>query len=198
MTDPRRRILAEIAAHSDLEERLRCVPAWARCRGLLFDSVEHAVADAGRLDEYRALVPERHGSPKLFPVTEYLECAAIGAALLASPERLPQGLEAIGRHNVASIAESPLGRILLRVLDPDPRRLLEQGMLGRRLTCNYGRWDLTFPSARSAVVTMSGEYVWIDSLLRGAARGTFEAVGLSVREEVEMFGRFSGRHVLTW
>ncbi len=198
MHDPRRQVLAEIAAASDLEERLREVPASARCRGLFFDSVDRVLERAGKLDEYRRLCPDRRAASRFYPVTEYLEDAAIGAAILASPARLHEGLEAIGRRNVVAVSESAIGRALLRVLDPDPRRLLEQGALGKRLTCNYGRWYVSFPTEHSAVVTMRDEYIWIDSLLLGAARGTFEAVGREVESEVEIWTRFSGRHLLRW
>lgn len=198
MADRRSRLLSEIGAYCDLEERARWIPESAQVRGLFFDSVERVLEGAGLLEEYRELCPTRRSSVRFYPVTEYLEHAAIGAALIASPERVHEGLETIGRRNAVAITGSALGRTLLRVLDPDPRRLLEQGALGKRLSCNYGRWYVSFPSERCAVVTMRDEYIWIDSLLIGAARGTFESVGRTVQDEVELWSRFSGRHVLRW
>jgi hypothetical protein len=43
---------------------------------------------------------------------------------------------------------------------------------------------------------MVGEYLYIESYLRGAAQGTVDAVNVPVRTEVALDDRFSGRHVL--
>ena len=39
---------------------------------------------------------------------------------------------------------------------------------------------------------------FIDGILRGAAEGTFESLGIRVDVEVELFDRFNGRHTLRW
>ncbi len=45
---------------------------------------------------------------------------------------------------------------------------------------------------------MSEEYLYIESYLRGAAQGTFDAVGVPVRIEVVLHDRFNGKHILRW
>jgi uncharacterized protein (TIGR02265 family) len=104
----------------------------------------------------------------------------------------------IGRRNALAFAESLLGRVLLRFLDRDPKRLLRQAIAGRRQSYSYGHWELEFTGEREAVVTMTEEYLYIDSYLMGAAQGTFEAVGVPVRTECVLRDRFNGRHLLQW
>ena len=88
--------------------------------------------------------------------------------------------------------------MLLRILDRDPRRLLRQAIAGRRQSYSFGRWDLELVGEREAIVTMSEEYLYIESYLRGAAQGTFDAVGVPVLIEVVLHDRFNGQHVLRW
>ena len=74
-----------------------------------------------------------------------------------------------------------------------------QGAAARRQTCSYGSWQIDFPEDRTAVVTMTEEYLYMESFVMGAALGTFDAVGMSV-EAKTLFDadRFHGRHVLRW
>jgi len=87
---------------------------------------------------------------------------------------------------------------MLRLLSRDPRKLLQQGVAARRQSYNYGQWELSFPSDRSAVMSMTEEYAYIESYLLGAAKGTFDAISLSLQAEVVLEDRFRGRHVLAW
>jgi hypothetical protein len=75
---------------------------------------------------------------------------------------------------------------------------MQQGVAARRQSSSYGRWTLVFPDERSAVMSMTEEYVYIESYLLGAAQGTFDAVGVPVETEVVLEDRFNGRHVLRW
>jgi hypothetical protein len=47
-------------------------------------------------------------------------------------------------------------------------------------------------------MTMTEEYLPIESYMLGAAQGTFEAVGIPVKTEAVLEDRFNGRHVLRW
>src|SRR5688572_28170304 len=133
-----------------------------------------------------------------YPTREFLVRLTVGGALLTDPARVHEGMFEIGRRNAVEFSESLLGKTLLRLLSRDPKKLLQQGVAARRQSCSVGRWTLTFPDERSAVMTMTEEYVYIESYLLGAAQGTFDAVGIPVKTEVVLEDRFNGRHVLEW
>jgi uncharacterized protein (TIGR02265 family) len=197
-TGNRTEVIAELCQHCDLVERLPLVPPSAKVRGLYFRSIERVLADAGRRERFDALFPQRFASVLWHPAADFLVRLAVGAALLAGPQRIHQGMFDIGHQNAVAFAESLIGRTLLRILDRDPRRLMRQAIAGRRQSYSYGRWELEFPAEREAVVTMAEEYLYIESYLMGAAQGTFDAVGVPVRTEVVLQDRFNGRHILRW
>jgi uncharacterized protein (TIGR02265 family) len=190
--------LEGVFRYCDLRERLTLVPPSARVRGLYFRSIEAVLARADRVEPYRALFPEKFATILWHPAAEFLVRLAVGASLLTSAERVHEGMFEIGRRNALAFSESLLGRTMLRLLSRDPHKLLQQGVAGRRQSYNYGSWQLTFPSERTAIMSMAEEYLYIESYLLGAAQGTFDAISLPVRAEVVLDNRFCGRHVLAW
>ena len=194
----RRAAIDELCRCCDLSERLPLVPPSARVRGLYFRPIERALAKVGRRERFHALFPERYATVLWHPAADFLVRLAVGGALLASPERIHQGMFEIGRGNAIAFAESLIGRTLLRFLDHDPKRLLRQAIVGRRQGFSHGHWELQFMSEREAVMTMVEEYGYIDSYLLGAAHGTFDAVGVPVQIEVVLRDRFNGQHHLRW
>lgn len=196
--DPRREAIEEVCRYCDLEERLRLLPPSAKSRGVYFRSIEAVLSAAGHGAAYRRLFPEIFAAVMWHPAAEFLVRLAVGGALLCSAERVHEGMFEIGRRNTIAFAESLLGRALLRLLSHDPKRLLQQGAAARRQSSSYGHWDLSFPDERSAVVEMKEEYMYIESYLLGAARGTFDAIGLKVETQVELDTPFAGRHLLRW
>jgi uncharacterized protein (TIGR02265 family) len=191
-------LVEELAQYCDLGERLPLIPPSAKIRGVYCRSIDSALAEAGQLVRYRELFPERLATLSWHPMGEFLIRLAAAGALLTSPERVKEGMLEIGRHNALEVARSLLGRMIVRLLSRDPRKLLLQGVAARRQTCSYGSWQVSFPDERTAVMTMVEEYLFMDSFLLGAARGTFDAVGLSVDATTILDDRFHGRHVLRW
>jgi len=197
-TSERAALIEELCRESDLAERLPLVPPSARVRGLYFGNIERAVSSAGHGERYAALFPKRFATVLWHPATDFLVALAAGGALLAGPERVYEGMFELGRGNAIAFGESLLGRTLLRLLARDPKRLLRQGIAARRQSCSFGRWDLEFRGEREAVVTMVEEYLYIESFLMGAAKGTFDAINIPVRTEVVLRDRFNGQHILRW
>jgi len=196
--DTRENAVAEVSLHCDLAERLTLIPPSAKSRGLYFRSIDSVLSEAGLGERYRRLFPESFGAVAWHPASEFLVRLAVAGALLASPEQVHAGMFEIGRRNALAFSNSLLGRMLLRVLAKDPKKLMLQGAAARRQSCGYGHWELTFPTERSAVVQMTEEYMYIESYLLGAAQGTFDAIALPVRTEVQLDDRFRGRHQLAW
>jgi uncharacterized protein (TIGR02265 family) len=191
-------VLEEASVYCDILTRRELVPHSAKVRGVYFQSIEGALRKAGKLERYKALCPESFATALWHPCTDFLEQLVIGGALLRGPEGVHAGMFDIGRHNTVAFAGSLLGRLLLRVLSRDPKRLLEQGASARRQGSAYGQWSLTFLSDHSAVVEMRDEYAYIESYLLGAAKGMFETIAVPARVEAELDSAFNGRHILRW
>ncbi len=191
-------LVDRISEHCDLNERLASIPMRAQTRGFRFRSLEATMEAAGLEREYRRCFTDRPVLIRWYPTADYVLRIAVAGALLTSPEDVHLGMTEIGRRYCLAFCESVLGRVLLPLASHDPKKLLAQGLLGRRQGSSTGRWTLTFPTERSAIVDMVDEYGFIESELLGAARGTFEAIGLEVDARAELLGPFTGRHVLRW
>jgi len=196
--DERALAIAEISRHCDVAERSALLPPSARSRGLYFRSIETVLARAGKLERYRSLFPERFVAVRWYPTGQFLTQLTVGGAILTEPARVHEGMYEIGRQNAIAFAESLLGKTMLRLLSRDPKKLLQQGVAARRQSSTFGRWSLAFPEERTAVMTMTEEYLYIESYMLGAAQGTFDAVGIPVKTEVVLEDRFNGRHILSW
>jgi uncharacterized protein (TIGR02265 family) len=196
--DERQAAIEAVCRHCDLRERLTLIPPSAQIRGLYFRSIEAVLTRAGSIERYRQLFPEKFPAIVWHPASEFIVRLAVGASLLTSPERVHEGMFEIGRRNAVAFAESLIGRTLIRLLSRDPQKLMQQAAAGRRQSNNFGHWELSFPAERTAVMTMTEEYLYIESYLLGAAQGTFDAISVPVRTEVFLENRFSGRHVLLW
>ena len=196
--DPRADIIRDLCRYCDLAERLPLLPPSAKSRGVYWVGIDRVLAKTGSFDRFKALFPQRPSAIPWYPLSDFLVRLAVAGALLVGPERVHQGMFEIGRGNAVTFAESLLGRALIRLLDRDPKRLLKQGIAGRRQGHTHGRWELAFPGEREAVVTMTEEYAYIESYLLGAAQGTFDAIGVPLRAEAILQDRFNGKHVLRW
>ena len=194
----RAQALAEVGHYCDIEERLTLVPPSAQVRGTYARSIDAALIEAGKHKRYRELFPRELGTLQWHPCGEFLVRLAVGGALLQGPERVKEGMLEIGRRNALEFARSLLGRMLLRLLSHDPKKLLLQGVAARRQTASYGDWQVTFPKERTAVVKMVEEYMYLETFMLGAALGTFDAIGLKVEATAELQTKFHGRHVLQW
>lgn len=191
-------VLTEVSRYCDIEERLTLIPPSAKVRGVYCRSIDSALTEAGKIKRYRELFPRELGSLQWHPCGEFLKRLVVASALLVGPQRVHEGMLEIARRNALEFARSLLGRMLMRLLSRDPKKLLLQGVAGRRQTLSYGNWQVTFPEERMAVVSMVEEYLYIDSYSLGSARGTFDAIGVELDARVELNTKFDGRHILRW
>lgn len=194
----REEILAEAGRYCDIQERLTLVPPSAKVRGTYCRSIDSALTEAGKFKRYRELFPRELGTLNWHPCGEFLQRLVVGGALLVGAERVQEGMLEIGRRNALEFARSLLGRMLMRLLSRDPKKLLLQGVAARRQTASYGSWQVSFPEERMAIVTMVEEYMYLESFMFGAALGTFDAIGLKCEAKAELQTKFHGRHILHW
>lgn len=188
-----------VAPHCDIEERFELVPPTARLRGLYFKSVHEALQRAGKFDRYKEYFPnDRYSAIPYYPLTDYMLRVAVAGAIYASPEKLHEGMFDIARGNANAFMTSLLGRAMLRLLARDPVRVSEQGLAARRQSWAYGHWDLVRHSARYIEMVYRNEYQWIESVVAGAAQGTFEACGLKPTLETRLVDRFNGSTHIRW
>jgi uncharacterized protein (TIGR02265 family) len=192
-------VLELVGDHCDLRERLAAVPPSAQIRGMYLRSVQGALERAERGIEYRALCgTPRFSALRFYPMGEYLTHLAAGGALLKGPERVHDGIFEISRSNAAIVADSLVGRTLLRALARDPQRVLRQGVAAHRQTTRGSQWLLRFPGPREAVMEFHDEMVWIESSLLGAAHGTMEAAGIAANIRCELRDPQNGAHYISW
>jgi uncharacterized protein (TIGR02265 family) len=194
----RRAAIARVGEHCDIEERLTLVPPSARVRGMFFRAIEKVLIDAGKAEPYVRLFPEHFSALGFHPTHEFLPRLAVAGGLLYGPSRVHEGMTEIGKHCADAFTTSALGKLLLRVLAPEPKRLLLQGYAGRRQSTQPVHWEMSFPDDHTAIVDMREEYYYLESYQVGACIGMFEAVGRKVRVDVTLHDAFSGRHVLHW
>jgi uncharacterized protein (TIGR02265 family) len=188
-----------VAPHCDIRERLQLIPAAARVRGLYFRSLVSTLKQAGKFSEYTALFPDDDWSAmELYPLSSYILRLACAGAVFASPERVHAGMHELLRANATAFADSLLGKTMLRLLSRDPVRLTEQALAARRMTHVYGHWEIARHDARCIEMMYHEEYVWMESAVAGAARGTFEACGLTPSLETRLKDRFNGSTIVRW
>jgi uncharacterized protein (TIGR02265 family) len=196
---PSDRAIEWVAPYCDIVERLELVPPSACVRGVYFQNVETQIATHGLLDAYRQYFPNDHYTTfPLYPVAEILVRRACAGALIATPERVHEGMFLVAKGNATAFAASLLGRVMLRKLSPDPVRLLEQAVAARRQSTTYGHWEIRRHGDRALEVVYSEEYSWIESAIAGAAQGTFEACGITAQIETRLIDRFNGSTFFRW
>lgn len=192
------RALDLVGPHCDLEQRLKDIPPAARVRGIWVRNFETALERKGSLPRYLEIFGTQAAALGWLPCGDVVTRLAVAGALYASPAELHAGMRSLGRANPLQFSESLLGRTLIRLLSPDPVRVLQQGAAARRQTCNYGHWDYDFSHARRAIVHHREEYGWLDSVVRGGAEGTFEAIKVEARFELTMTDAYNGVMDITW
>lgn len=182
-----------VAPYCDITQRLAAVPPDAEIRGIWFRAIEDELRRRGLRDQYAAAFPKRPDSLlRMYPATEYLTCVAYAGALVASPERLHEGMYAISLGNARYFAGTLLGRGMMHLLSRrDPHRIAEQAVASKRHTTNYGRWYVASEGPRHIEIALEDEFVWIESTLLGAAAGTFEVIP-GARCEAKLHDRFNG------
>ena len=188
-----------VAPHCDIRQRLHHVPAGAQVRGVMFRSVGQALQAADKLDKYeRQFGSLGRDSIAFYPLADYMVYLASASAVIASPERLYEGMAAIAHDNAQFVSSSLLGQALISTLASDPLRLLEQGIAMRRQMLDYGRWQLVHHGPRDLEMRYFDEYVWIEESHAHAAAGTFNACRIKPRMNTVLLTPYSGSTRFQW
>jgi uncharacterized protein (TIGR02265 family) len=196
---PESRAIALVASHCDIVERLEVVPPSAQVRGVWLRAIEKQLGKRGRLDSYREYFPDdRYSALSFYPLADFLVRLACSGAIVASPQRVHEGMALIMRGNAEAFMDTLLGRVMLRVLSRDPVKLFEQGIAARRQSFTYGRWELRRIGEREIEIVLNNEYCWMESALVGAALGTFAVCDVEGHVEMRVIDRFNGSGFLRW
>jgi uncharacterized protein (TIGR02265 family) len=191
--------VALVAPYCDIIARLNAIPPSARLRGVYFRSVEAQLEKRGKHAQYRRYFPnDGYADLPFYSVAEYLVRVACAGALVASPSHVHEGIHEIARSNSTAFVSSLLGRSMLGLLARDPVRLTEQGLAARRQSHTYGHWEIVRHGERAIEMVYRDEYCWLESVVTGAARGTFEACGLDFELETKLSDRFNGSTCVRW
>jgi uncharacterized protein (TIGR02265 family) len=186
----------------DLEERLPLVPASAQVRGLYFQSTHQEVVRAARYPEFSELLKLRAGyqakALQWYPVSEYLRWLAAAAYLIRGKANFQQGLFDLGYADATAFVNTILGRAVLRVLSHDPARVALQGVSARKHSVTYGKWTCQRHGEREMSMVYEREYLWIESAIAGAAKGTFDACDVKIEITTSVSGKFAGETRVKW
>lgn len=193
------RALDLVGAYCDLEQRLKDIPPSARVRGIWARTFENAIAHRpGAMERYIEIFGSQSSPLGWHGLGDVVARVAVAGALYTSPPEVKVGLRALGRAQALQFSESLLGKTLIRLLSPDPVRVLQQGAAARRQTCNYGSWEYDFSTPGKAIVTHRDEWGWLDSQVLGSAEGTMQAIGVKARFELRLFDAYNGVMEITW
>ncbi len=193
------RALDLVGAYCDLEQRLKDIPPSAQARGIWVRTFENALAvRPGATDRYLTIFGAPASPLGWHSMGDVVARIAVAGALYTSPSDMKEGMRELGRAQSVQFAESLLGRTLIRLLSPDPVRVLQQGAAARRQTCNYGHWEYDFSTPRCAVITHRDEYGWLDSQVLGSAEGTFEAIRVPATFDLVLSDAYNGVTTITW
>jgi uncharacterized protein (TIGR02265 family) len=161
--------------------------------------MEKQLAKRERLNVYKEYFPDdRHSVLSYYPVADFLIRLACAGGIIATPERVHDGMSSLMKDNAEAFMDTLLGRVMLRVLSRDPVRLCEQGTAARRQSFTYGRWELKRRGERLLEIEHRDEYCWIESAIAGSWKGTFEACGIVGEVETKLTDRFNGSTFLRW
>jgi len=191
--------VARAATYCDLAERLELVPPDAGIRGIYMRGVVSELEQKGLLPKFREAFPEAQESVlQFYPVRDYLARLCYAGVLVASPERVYEGIRDVSRCYAVSFGKSLLGRTIIRALSRTPWQILNQGLAGKKHACNYGEWRLTRTSPTSADLVMNTEYCWIDSSMIGSFEGALMFCGVTPQIEACLTSSFDGVLRVRW
>lgn len=158
--------------HTDLEWRLRAVPAEAACRGAFLNMLDEQATALGVRDEYRRFFGVYRFAPlRFYPVKDYMTRLAILSQMAFGDERIYEGIRSIHGASVDTWIHTPIGRLAMAMATPSYGsilRILQRGY-ATRSTTNYGALEILESTDRRHVVRAEGEYVWIEHAMAGAA-----------------------------
>jgi uncharacterized protein (TIGR02265 family) len=192
------RALELVGKYCDLEKRLLDIPPSAALRGVWLKSFEAALEKRGVLGRYVEIFGDRASALKWYPCSDVVSRIAVAGALYTSPPEMQAGIREVAHAQALLFSESLLGRALIRLLNPDPVKVLQQGAAARRQTCNYGRWEHDFSHPGEATVRFYEEYVWLESQVLGSAEGTFASIKRKVNIELTLTNAYDGVMKITW
>lgn len=193
------RALDLVGQHCDLEQRLKDIPPSARARGVWVRPFEGALSPRrGAYERYLEICDGTASPMAWHPLGQIVTRVAVAAALIKTPSELQQTMREVSRAQAVQFSESLLGRVLLRLLSPDPKRALQQGAAARRQGANYGRWDYDFDTPGRCVITHRDEYLWLDSQVLGSAEGTFDAIRVPATIRQRLVDAYNGVTEISW
>lgn len=189
------------AAHCDVVDRLEKVRDDQRVRGVWFAMLR---------DELRRRGPEVYGeferevglheavTFKMYPVSDYIRRLVVAGALVASPDRVHEGMYDLHRSSVNYFARSVLGRAVVSLVKPTPLAFLEQVQRSRSLIASFGAQRVTAVSPRCIRVHHVDDPVYVESAQLGGLQSVFDVCGVEARIRVEMRTPFDGVLTAEW
>lgn len=175
---------------------MREVPSTAQVRGVFFTMIGDHLARAGHEQAARKILGRKRWIHALYPVSELLEASARAAPYIADDPR--EAMRTLWSGAAQHVAGNWFGRVLQRVMRPDPASALRWIESTREHQCNYGQWRVEQLGPTHVMLHMFDEYIWIDSAHRGGCEGLLDACNVRGTVEPSLDTPFSGRLEIRW
>lgn len=197
-------IFAAASRHCDVVERLSQVTEAQQVRGVWFamlhDEVQRRGPTLGQAFEAEVGRTE-HVTFRMYPVADYLRHLVVAGALVASPERVHEGMQDLHRQSVRYFARSVVGRAFVSLIRfaQTPLGLFQQVSRSRSHIATYGRWIIEPEASRRARIQILDEPVYVESAQVGGILSVCDMCGVEGRiERVEMRSAWSGVVDVSW
>jgi uncharacterized protein (TIGR02265 family) len=193
-------VFEQAAQHIDVVDRLTRIRRDQLARGVWFRMLREEVARRGHVRAYDAEGgPHEATTFKMYPLDDYLRRLVIAGALIASPEKVHDGMRDLHRESVRYFTKSILGRLIISVMRPTPHDLLQQIERSRPHVANYGTFRYERRGPRAAAMHLSDEPVYIESAQLGSMLSTLDACGITdARTEITLHSFSSGTILAEW
>lgn len=185
-------------AATDLEQRLKDIPADAACRGAFFNMLDDRAAALGPdvAHEYRNLFRIGRMNPiRMVPVRDYLTRLVVLSQIAYGADEIFTGLRLLQSGAFGAWGNTMLGRAWLRLVDPSlptMLRLLERAYATNTVV-TYARFRVESVTDTEIVTRFSREYVYIEHAMVGALEAVMQACGRQGHAVPELEGPYDGR-----
>ena len=133
----------------------------------------------------------------MYPVAEYLRRLVVAGALVASPEKVHEGMLNLHRMSVRYF-RGLVGRAIVSLVRPTPLGFFQQIARSRMHIATYGRWIIDPIAEHKMRVRILDEPVYVESAQLGGVLSSLNVCGVEGSAKLEMHEPFSGTFTVEW
>ncbi|WP_257458703.1 DUF2378 family protein [Archangium lipolyticum] len=192
-----------LGSEEELQQLLSYVTPTDTTRGLFLNGVLEVVRQLGDESTVRRCLEESGEKQFLdlfsYPLGTLLRMSYTGARLLSSDSRdFNEVMRQMGYLSARNFADSTMGRVMLRLVVGQPRRLLDTLPMAYRMNTTAGECTVRWTGHTNAVIRFTRDFL-PHAYTEGSLQGSFEIAkvpGLTVR--ARPLARLDTEFELSW